>query len=119
MQKEIIHTGIALVVIFFLVVLADLVPFWMPMMGEMVVLLIVTVCLLVWVAFIFAERAADEREVVLVMKSGRVAYVAGLLVLLLALILQVFSHAVDPWVPITLAVMVGSKVISRLYFERS
>jgi hypothetical protein len=117
MHKKVIQISLAIVVIFFLAVLADLVPFWMPMMGEMIVLLLVTVCLLVWVAFILAEQAVDEREVVLAMKSGRIAYVAGLLFLLLALIVQVFAHAVDPFIPVALAVMVGSKVLSRLYLE--
>lgn len=117
MHKKIIQSTVALVVIFFLIVLADLVPFWMPMMGELIALLLVTVCLLAWVGFIMTEQAVDEREVVLAMKSGRVAYVAGLSILLSALIVQVFAHAVDPWVPIALAVMVGSKVLARLYLE--
>lgn len=118
MHKKVIQSSVAFVVIFFLLVLADLVPFWMPMMGEMIALLLVTICLLLWVAFVLSEEVVDEREVVQAMKSGRVAYVAGLLILLCALVVQVFAHAVDPWLPVALAVMVGSKVIARFYLER-
>jgi nicotinamide riboside transporter PnuC len=117
MSKKIIAGTLGVIVVFFLLVLADLVPFWMPMMGEMVVLAVVTIALVLFLAFIIAEQAADEREVVLAMHSGRVAYVAGILTLLLALIAQVLEHAVDPWVPVALAVMVGSKVASRWYLE--
>ncbi len=117
MNKKIVQSIVAGVVIFFLMVLADLVPFWMPMMGEMLVLLLVTVCLLAWVGFVLAERAVDEREVFLAMKSSKVAYVAGVLVLGLALMVEGMAGAIDPWIPISLAFMVGSKVLTRLYWE--
>lgn len=117
MNKKIIQSVVAGVVIFFLIVLADMVPFWMPMMGEMLVLLLVTICLLIWVGFVLAERAVDEREVYLAMKSSRVAYVAGVLVLAVALVVEGIAGAIDPWIPISLAVMVGSRVLTRLYWE--
>lgn len=117
MNKTYLHIGVALVLAFFLLTLADLVPFWMPMMGEMTVLLVVVVLMLAWAGFIMRERTEDEREVVLKMKAGRVAYLSGLGVLLLALIAQGFSHAIDPWIAIALAVMVLAKLFTRLYFE--
>ncbi len=117
MSKKIITGILAVVVVFFLIVLADLVPFWMPMMGELVVLAVVTTTLLVFLAFVLTEEASDEREVVLTMRSGRIAYVAGVVTLLCALVLQVMEHAVDPWVPIALAVMVASKVGARWYID--
>jgi hypothetical protein len=109
--------GLGVVVVFFLLVLADLVPFWMPMMGEMVALAVVTIALVLFLAFVITESAVDEREVILAMRSGQVAYVAGILTLLIALVMQVMAHAVDPFVPVALAVMVGSKVIARWYLE--
>ncbi len=118
MYKKIMFIGLALVIGFFLLVLGDLVPFWMPMMGEMVALMCVTVLLLGWAGLVVAESAADEREVYITMQSGRMAYVAGLLTLVIALVLQGLAHAIDPWIPVTLTVMVGVKLIGRLYFER-
>jgi hypothetical protein len=117
MNNNYLYIGVSLVLAFFLLVLADLVPFWMPMMGEMTALLIVAVLLAVWVGYVVKENAHDEREVVLTMKSGRVAYLSGLAVLMLALIVQGFGHAIDPWVPVALAVMVVTKLGTRLFLE--
>lgn len=117
MNKNYLHIIVAAVLAFFLLALADLVPFWMPMMGEMIALLLVVILLLVWAGFVMQETAHDEREVLLKMKSGRVAYLSGLGVLMVALIVQGFAHAIDPWIAIALAVMVVSKLASRLYLE--
>lgn len=107
----------ALLLSFVLMVLADLVPFWMPMMGEMLALLLVTVLMLVWAGFVMQETARDEREVQLKMKSGRIAYLSGLGVLTLALIVQGLSHAIDPWITLALAVMVLAKLLARVFEE--
>ena len=117
MNKNFLHTVVAILVIFLLLVLADLIPFWMPMMGELVALLLVSVGLIVWAGFILQEQAQDEREVLLKMKSGRIAYVSGLAILLIALVVQGLEHQIDPWIAISLGVMVAAKLIARTYLE--
>ncbi|MBP6924693.1 MAG: hypothetical protein KBC62_01740 [Candidatus Pacebacteria bacterium] len=117
MNKNYLHIIVASVLAFFLLTLADLIPFWMPMMGEMIALLIVSILMLTWVGFVMKEVAHDEREVLLKMKSGRIAYLSGLGVLMVALIVQGFAHAIDPWIAIALAVMVLAKLFARLYEE--
>ena len=87
------------------------------MMNEMIALLVVVVLLLAWVGFVLKEHARDEREVVLTTKSGRVAYLSGLGILLLALIVQGFQHHIDPWIAISLAVMVLAKLATRTYLD--
>jgi protein-S-isoprenylcysteine O-methyltransferase Ste14 len=116
-MNKLIPTTVAVTLCFLLLVLADLVPFWMPMMGEMVALLIVVVLLLIWGGYVMQEDARDEREVELKMRSGRVAYLGGLSFLMLALIVQGLNHAIDPWIAGALAVMVGAKLLARLYIE--
>lgn len=116
MNKNIFHFLVAAVLSFFLLTLADLVPFWMPMMGEVIALLIVVVLLLVWSGFVMLEVAHDEREVLLKMRSGRVAYLSGLGVLTLALVVQGLSHDIDPWIAVALSVMVIAKLATR-YLE--
>ncbi len=117
MTKTYFHSGVAVVLTFLLLVLADLVPFWMPMMGEMVALLMVVVLLVLWAGFVLQEQAQDEREVLLKMHAGRVAYLSGLGFLMLALVVQGINHAIDPWIAGALAVMVVSKLATRLYLE--
>ncbi len=117
MNKNYLHIIVAAVLAFFLLALADLIPFWMPMMGEMIALLIVVLLLLVWVGFVLKEKAHDERELLLKMKSGRVAYLSGLGVLMVALLVQGFQHAIDPWLAVALAVMVVAKLLTHLFEE--
>jgi uncharacterized membrane protein len=117
MNKTYLHVVVAGLLAFFLLVLADLVPFWMPMMGEMMALLLVVVLLIIWAGFVLQEVAHDEREVLLKMKSGRVAYLSGLGVLTLALVVQGLNEAIDPWIAIALAVMVIAKLVTRFFLE--
>jgi hypothetical protein len=117
MNKNYLHVALAAVLVFFLLALADLIPFWMPMMGEMLALLVVSILMLVWAGFIMKDVAHDEREVALKMKSGRMAYLSGLAVLMIALIVQGMQHTIDPWIAIALAVMVVSKLVARVYEE--
>jgi hypothetical protein len=115
MKNNIIKIGVALVLVFFLATLADLVPFWMPQMNEMMLLLIVSVLLLVWVGFVMFEQVGDEREAVHRMNAGRIAYLSGIGVLTLGLVVQGFNHSIDPWIAVSLAVMVVSKLSAYLY----
>ena len=117
MNKKYIQIIVAGVLTFLLCALADLIPFWMPMMGQMTALVVVTVLLAVWAGFVIQEKVHDEREVVLKMKAGRVAYVSGLGVLMVALVVQGLQHNIDPWIAIALAVMVVSKLLTRLFIE--
>jgi hypothetical protein len=116
-MHKFIPTFVALTLCFLLLVVADLVPFWMPMMGEMIALLVVVVLLIIWGGYVMQEDARDEREVTLKMRSGRLAYLSGLGFLTLALIMQGLAHTIDPWIAGALAVMVGVKLLARLYLE--
>ena len=117
MNKKIVQGVVVVLLVFFLLTLADLVPFWMPMMGEMIMLLIVTILLLAWVGFVMFENTVDEREEALNFQSGRVAYLVGIGSLLIALVVQGFTHTIDPWIPVVLAVMVFAKFGTRYFLE--
>lgn len=118
MKNNTIQISVALVLAFFLLALGDFLPFWMPNMDEMTVLLVVTLLMLVWVGFVMYEKAIDEREVMLRMHAGRVAYLSGIATLTIALVIQGFAHAIDPWIILTLCVMVLSKLGARLFLDR-
>lgn len=117
MNKKLLQSTIVVLVTFFLFTLADLVPFWMPKMGEMMVLLMVTILLLAWAGFVMFENAVDEREEQLKFQSGRIAYLAGIGTLLIALVVQGFAHAIDPWIPVVLTVMVLAKFCTHHFLE--
>jgi hypothetical protein len=100
-----------------LVALADLLPFWMPNMGEMFALTCASGLLIVWAGFVMFEKAGDERETSHRMHAGRVAYLSGLAVLTVGLVVQGFQHAIDPWIAFALSAMVLSKLVARTWLE--
>jgi len=89
----------------------------MPEMGSTLALLGVTVLVSIFAGFVIFENAGDEREVVHRMNAGRVAYLSGLGVLTVALIVQGLKYEIDPWISLALGVMVVSKLVARKYFQ--
>lgn len=118
MANKIFHIGIAVILVALLTLLSDPFMLWMPARAQMIVLLGAAIFACVWAGFVMYERAYDEREMLHKMHAGRVAYLSGIAVLTLALIVQGFAHAIDPWVSAALGVMVVSKLVARLYSER-
>lgn len=117
MKNNIFHIITALVLVVLLVLLTDPFMLWMPPMAAMVALLLVAVLMCVWAGFVMHERVTDEREAVHRMHAGRVAYLSGIAVLTVALIVQGFAHVLDSWIAGALAVMVVAKLGARLYAD--
>lgn len=63
----------------------------------------------VFAGLLWKEKAADEREAVIVDKAGRLGYLAGLSVLVIALVVQSFDHKVDAWLVVVIATMIITK----------
>jgi putative flippase GtrA len=117
MNGNLPHIIVALLVVLFLVLLTDPFMYWMPPMAGMAALVLACVSLLVWAGFVTYESASDEREAMHRMNAGRVAYLAGVSVLTLALLVQGLAHAIDPWVALALGVMVIAKVGARIFYD--
>lgn len=118
MENKVFHISVAAVLVALLMLLTDPFMYWMPAGVQMLVLLGATALAALWAGFVMQERAHDEREAVHTMYAGRAAYLSGLAVLTLALIVQGLAHAIDPWVPLALGAMVVSKLAARMYVER-
>lgn len=108
---------VLLAVIFF--TLLDPFMYWMPSMFQMAVLTIVAALIVVFAGFVVAEKGGDEREILHRMHAGRAAFLSGIALLTIALVYQGFTHAIDPWIPLTLFAMVLAKLCARWYSERS
>lgn len=117
MKNNLFHilTAVALVVLLFLQ--TDPLMYWMPSMAVMPALLVATLLACVWAGFVMNETATDEREAMHRMNAGRIAYLAGIAVLTVALFWQGMHHASDPWIAIALATMVIVKLGARLFYE--
>lgn len=117
-NNKIIHLGIAVLLVVFLVLLTDPFMYWMPMGAQMAALLGAATLAAVWSGFVMYEHAPDEREAVHRMQAGRLAYLSGVVVLTVALVAQGLAHDIDPWISLALGTMVLVKLFSRFYFER-
>ena len=117
MKNNLFHIVTAGILVLFLVLLVDPFMLWMPPMAAMGVLLSTAVLLCIWAGFIMYEKVADERESLHRMHAGRFAYLAGIAILTLALVVQGFSHHIDPWIALTLGVMVIVKLGARMFTE--
>ena len=118
MTNKIFHIGTAVALLGLLTLLSDPFMLWMPAPAQMAVLLGAAVFACVWAGFVMYERTNDERDALHRMNAGRMAYLSGIAVLTLALVVQGFAHDIDPWVSIALGVMVLVKLSSRFYSDK-
>jgi hypothetical protein len=109
---------VATVLLILLVLLGNPFMFWMPSMLTMCLLLIATLLVLVYAGFVLKEKGGDERELQHRMLAGRAAYLTGIGVLALALLVQGLSHQIDPWIPGALALMVLAKIVARIWSNK-
>lgn len=115
MKNPYLQSIVTLLALASLLLLAD--PFMnlMPTPAQMAVLLLVAILLSLSVAFVLTEKAEDEREELHRLEAGRIGYSCGLVVLIIALIVQGLAHDIDIWIIGATAAMLMAKVVVRLY----
>jgi hypothetical protein len=118
MANNTLSIATAVVLVILLGLLTDPFMLWMPPMAAMFALLGAAALAVVWGGFVLYEKAGDERDEANRMYADRVAYLAGVAVLTIALVVQGFAHAINPWIPATLGVMVLAKLATRIYTEQ-
>jgi MFS family permease len=117
MANNIFTIGSAVALVTLLGLLTDPFMVLMPSAAQMTVLLLAALVAALFAAFVMYERPGDERDMLHRMHAGRIAYLSGIAVLIVALLVQGFAHAIDPWVSLALATMVISKLAARWYLE--
>lgn len=92
-------------------------PGHLAMPESMISMLIIglVISFLAFSAYIFREKASDEREAVHILTAGRISYLVGVGTIILGVIFQALKHDIDPWLVISLCAMVFSKLLSRIY----
>jgi hypothetical protein len=114
--KETIVT-VALIVI--AILLLNPFHFWMPDMMVMSMLAVALVLFGLFASFILREKSIDEREEQHKSLAGRNAFLAGSGILMLGIIVQGYTHVVDPWLVIGLIGMIIVKVSTRIWTDRN
>jgi cobalamin synthase len=109
---------LGLAIIIALVLLIN--PFNVLMTSALTLMLIMFFALAViaFAIFLWREQPQDEREALHILMAGRISYLIGGGVLVLAIIVQVFQHHLDQWLAIVLAAMVLTKLIVSAWMKR-
>jgi hypothetical protein len=81
-----------------------------PLMVPVLILLFV-----VFTGFIWKEMPGDEREQLHKFIASRFAYFAGATTLVIGIIMQSINNQIDPWLVISICVMLIAKLIGLLY----
>ena len=110
---------IAVALVILLALLTDPFMVWMPTPTQMIVVLVAAILSVVYSGFVLKEQAGDERDTLHRMLAGRAAFLTSVGVLTVALIVQAFEHAIDPWVPAALALTIIAKLLARAWASRN
>ncbi len=115
-HKEISST-IALVVV--AILLLNPFHFWMPDMVVICMLASILALFGLFASFVLRETVIDERDSQHRTLAGRNAFLAGSGVLTVAIVVQGYTHSVDPWIVSALIVMVVVKIGSRIWSDKN
>ncbi len=113
------ETSLAVVLLVLLFVLLNPFHWWMADMMLATLLILSLVVFGIFALFVVQEKTVDEREQQHRVMAGRTAFIAGTLVLTIAILFQSLHHHVDPWLFITFVVMVIAKLGTRAYIDRN
>lgn len=105
----------ALVLVLLMSLLLNPFSWFMPSPMVMLLILAAVVAFGLFASFVWKEKARDERELLHRTMAGRVAFLSGAAVLVLGIIIEGLNHSVDVWLVLTLAVMIGAKIITAIY----
>ena len=93
--------------------------FWMPDMMVMCMLAVTLGLFGIFASFILREKMVDERDGLHRTLAGRNAFLAGAFVLTLAIVIQGYTHTVDPWLVVALIAMIVVKIATRIWSDKN
>jgi 4-amino-4-deoxy-L-arabinose transferase-like glycosyltransferase len=119
MKNNIFETVVMVSLVALAVLLLNPFDFWMPNMMVLGILVCALILFGVFATFILRENAGDERDEAHKALAGRNAFLAGSAVLLVGIVVQGYTHSVDPYLVGTLTVMIVAKIWTRMWSDRN
>ena len=119
MKNNIIETLVTVALVVLAVLLLNPFHFWMPDMMVMGLLACTLGLFGMFATFILRERVIDERDAAHRTLAGRNAFLVGTGVLTLAIVVQGYTHSVDPWLVVALTAMILVKIGTRFWSDRN
>lgn len=119
MKNNLIETIVTVCLVILAILLLNPFEFWMPDMMVMAMLAGTLGLFGLFASVIMRERMVDERDAQHRALAGRNAFLAGSGVLTLGIVMQGYSHSVDPWLVIGLITMIIVKIGTRVWSDRN
>lgn len=119
MKNNIKETIVTVALIVIAILLLNPFHFWMPDMVVICMLAIALALFGIFASFILREKPLDERDDVHRALAGRNAFLTGSGILMIGIVVQGYTHTVDPWLVVTLIGMVVVKFITRYWSEKN
>lgn len=119
MKNNLKETIVTISLIAIAVLLLNPFHFWMPDMMVICMLAIALGLFGIFASFILRETVIDEREGQHRTLAGRNAFLAGSGILTLGIVMQGYTHTVDPWLVVALIVMIVVKIGTRIWSDRN
>lgn len=82
---------------------------------ETMMLSLIFILAILFISFIWKERSRDEREKLHKYVSSRFAYLAGVFILTVGVIIQTIQNNLDVWLVVSLCVMLLLKMVGLIY----
>lgn len=111
---------IVLLALLIFLCLATIAPHTIVMPSQLQMLLLVTVLGLIsaFLVLVWKEKPSDEREAENQHFASRLAYLAGCVVLIVVMLVQGISHSLDAAIPVTLLIMILTKVLAQQFKDK-
>ena len=106
---------ISLILIGFLVCFINPFDLLMPQQMHPFMVPLLVLLFVIFTALLWKEKPGDEREQLHKYIAARFSYFAGLVILILGIILQSIYSEIDPWLVVTICIMLLAKILGRLY----
>lgn len=106
---------VSIILIVLLILLLDPFMYFMPTPMQLIIVAFVLIIFSSFAAFVWKEKARDEREELHINIASRFAYLSGTVILIIGIIYQIFSHSLDRWLVLALITMIIAKIIGSLY----
>lgn len=118
MKNNFKETVVTTAMIVIAILLLNPFHFWMPDMMVICMLAGALALFGVFASFILREKSVDEREDQHKSLAGRNAFLVGSGILMFGIVVQGYTHTVDPWLVVALIAMVLTKLATRHWSDK-
>lgn len=119
MKNNIFETGVMIGLVVIVVLLLNPFHFWMPNMMVVGMLIATLILFGIFAAYILRETVGDERDEAHKALAGRNAFLVGSAILLLGIVIEGYTHNVDPFLVLAFTTMLVAKIATRMWSDRN